>query len=140
MFSEYPIVILIGPPGSGKGTQAKKLAVNYGWKHLSTGDLLRTLLQDKNANPEEQAEAKASTLEGRLTADWLIFRLTFRAIKEAFKTHAGIVLDGAIRNVKQAEEYEIFFKTEKLWDKVRALYLEVNEEELIRRLSSRRVS
>lgn len=129
----------MGPPGSGKGTQAKHLAALYKWKHLSTGDLLRALLQAKNPDLEEFKEAQNSTAEGRLSADWLIFRLAFRAIKKALETHGGVVLDGAIRNVSQAAEFEKFFREEQLWEQVRALYLDVNEEELIRRISSRRV-
>lgn len=139
MYTVKPIIILMGPPGSGKGTQAKHLAAMYKWKHLSTGDLLRALLQSQNADPEELKEARTSTTEGRLSADWLIFRLAFRAIKEALETHGGVVLDGAIRNASQAAEFEKFFRTENLWEQVRALYFEVNEEELIRRISSRRV-
>lgn len=139
MYTTKPITILMGPPGSGKGTQAKRLAAMYRWKHLSTGDLLRALLQNQNADPEELKEARTSTMEGRLSADWLIFRLTFRAIKESLETHEGVVLDGAVRNVLQAAEFEKFFRAENLWEQVRAIYLEVNEEELIRRISSRRV-
>lgn len=139
MYTAKPIIILMGPPGSGKGTQAKRLAAMYKWKHLSTGDLLRVLLQDQNADQDELKEARTSTTEGRLSADWLIFRLVFRAIKESLAIYGGVVLDGAIRNVSQAAEFEKFFRTEKLWEHVRALYLDVNEEELKRRISSRRV-
>lgn len=129
----------MGPPGSGKGTQAKQLAATHGWKHLSTGDLLRALLLAENSDPEELREARTSTSEGRLSADWLIFRLAFRAIKESLETHGGVVLDGAIRNTSQAMEFEKFFRAENLWKNVRVLYLDVNEEELIRRLSNRRI-
>lgn len=139
MYHTKPIIILMGPPGSGKGTQAKQLSSTYHWKHLSTGDLLRALLKAENADPEELQEARSSTTAGRLAGDWLIFRLAFRAIKEALDAHGGVVLDGAIRNAPQAAEYEKFFRVENLWEQVRALYLDVDEAVLIQRLSARRV-
>ncbi len=139
MYTTKPIIILMGPPGSGKGTQAKQLALKYRFKHLSTGDLLRALMHEEKPNKEELEEARESTAKGRLVADWLIFRLAFRAITLELTAHNGIVLDGAIRNVSQAEKFEKFFVAEKLWDQVRVFYLEVNEEELVRRLALRRV-
>lgn len=132
------ILILFGPPGSGKGTQAKRIASQFDYRHISTGDLLRALAKDQAALPEEKTALEAMKT-GALVQDWLIFRLAFRAIEEALAQGQGVILDGAIRTPAQAEEYKKFFAEHKLEHEVLALEISLPDEESFKRLALRRV-
>ncbi len=127
------IVVLFGPPGSGKGTQAKKLWSEKQIHHLSTGDMLRSAIQ--NGTPLGQA-AKSFMDQGSLVPDDVVIDLI------AEKTDSGIckdgfVLDGFPRNILQAHALDLMLK--KRGRSVdRAVLFEVPDEDLIRRLSGRR--
>src|SRR3989338_1147823 len=121
------IIILMGVPGSGKGTQAKKIAKKYNYGHISTGDLLRALDNNQSADPEDKkklAEMKA----GRLVADDLIYKLAFREMDGYLDAGRGVVLDGAIRNVEQAKKYQEYFVGKKLKDEVLAIEVALSDE------------
>ena len=75
------IIIMIGPPGSGKGTQAKKIAAKHGYIHLSSGDLLRSLAQKLQLNSLEK-EAVEQMKSGELVSDKLIYSLVFSEIEK----------------------------------------------------------
>ncbi len=132
------IIVLLGVPGSGKGTQARLLARDLGMIQISTGDLLRALEADASADPADKqklAEMKA----GRLVADDLIYKLAFAEIEKHVSAGKTVVLDGAIRSVTQAEAYDQFF-SEKGWgDEVMALELTMSDELSLARLTKRRV-
>ncbi|MBI4427456.1 MAG: nucleoside monophosphate kinase [Candidatus Magasanikbacteria bacterium] len=132
------IIILMGVPGSGKGTQAKKIAKKYNYGHISTGDLLRALDNDRNADPEDKkklAEMKA----GRLVADELIYKLAFAEMDRYFDTDKGVVLDGAIRNVEQAKKYQEYFVGKKLENEVLVIEVVLSDESSYNRLTKRKV-
>ncbi len=132
------IIIFLGPPGSGKGTQAKKIAEKFGFGHISTGDLLRQLQKAVYIAPDEQAAMKAMK-EGKLVPDWLIFRLAFKAIESNLKKGLGVVLDGAIRNVSQAKEYQKFFVEKDLPKEVQVIEVSLPDEESYGRLAGRKM-
>lgn len=132
------IVILIGPPGSGKGTQAKRIAAAFGYGHISTGDLFRALAEDSKADAVEK-EALEAMKQGKLVADWLIYRLAFREMDKYLDKGRGVVLDGAIRNLAQAEEFQKYFAEKKLSDEVVAIEVSLTDEESFSRLTKRRV-
>lgn len=132
------IIILLGVPGSGKGTQAKRLAEKYGYEHISTGDLLRALSKDKNADAKEK-QALEDMKTGKLVPDWLVYKLTFRAIEKQLNQGRGVVLDGAIRSLDQAREYQKFFEEKKLEKEVLAIEVALSDEESFNRLTKRRV-
>lgn len=132
------IIIFIGGPGSGKGTQAKRIVEKYGYGHLSTGDLLRKMENDQHLSPAKQ-EALVQMRAGNLVPDWLIFELAFDEILRQVKQGKGIVLDGAIRNVKQAEGYQEFFKRENLLNEVIVIEIKLSDEEALHRVHKRKV-
>ncbi len=133
-YSMKKVIILLGVPGSGKGTQAKKLAANFGYTHISTGDLLRALEADPAGDPTDKQKL-ADMKAGKLVSDDLIYKLSFAAIETSLQQGKGVVLDGAIRSVAQAERYQEFF-----WEKhVEAVAIEIalSDEEIMRRMQSR---
>jgi len=121
-------IIIIGPQGSGKGTQAKKLAEKYSVPHISTGDIFREIV--KKGTPLGM-KAKKYMDQGLLIPDDIINkaveeRLTREDCKE------GFILDGYPRNLDQAEALDSFTEIDFV------LELHVPDELSIKRLSSRR--
>lgn len=92
------IIVLIGPPGSGKGTQAKVLSEKYGLAHLSTGDMLRAAKQSGTLEPEFRAIMDS----GGLLPDTAVIGLVARRTQEP-DCAGGFLLDGFPRTVPQAE-------------------------------------
>jgi len=119
-------IILLGPPGAGKGTQAKRIVEKTGLLHLSTGDILR----DEVARGTELGkQAKAYMDRGDLVPDELIIGMIRGRIENA----DGFILDGFPRTVAQAEALERITPVDVVID------IELERDEVIRRLSSRRV-
>lgn len=131
------IIIMIGPPGSGKGTQAKKIAEKYNYRHISTGDLLRALALQPQLNATEK-EAVAQMKAGNLVSDNLIYKLVFDKIEADIAAGRGVVLDGAIRNLEQANGFQKFFAKKKLEDEILALEIYLSDEDSFNRLTKRR--
>jgi adenylate kinase len=119
-------IVLLGPPGSGKGTQTERLVAEFGFTKISTGDLLREAV--RNSTPLGK-EAKGYMDAGKLVPDDLVIGL----IKEKLKgLKGGILLDGFPRSLEQAQALDKFFHVEMAVD------LEVDSEVLIKRLTERR--
>lgn len=132
------ILIFIGPPGSGKGTQAKLLANKFQYKHISTGDLFRALATDNNAS-EKEKQALEDMKSGRLVSDWLVFNLAFKEIKKNLLAGVGVVLDGAIRNIEQAQEFQKFFAENNWENEVQVIEVSLTDEDAFNRLTKRRI-
>jgi adenylate kinase len=97
-------VVLLGPPGAGKGTQAKGLARQGGYLHLSTGDLLREAVA---RGTELGRQAEPIMQAGGLVSDDLVFGLLREALAaHAAQVQAGVVFDGFPRNPAQAEQLD----------------------------------
>lgn len=128
----------MGIPGSGKGTQAQKMVDEYNYAHISTGDLLRNLEKDPNADPAD-LDKMAQMKSGNLVANDLIYKLAFDAIKKALDSGQGAILDGAIRTVEQAQAYDAFFAEFDVSDDVVAVNLHITDDVAMQRLTQRRV-
>ncbi|WP_333784297.1 adenylate kinase [Thermocrinis sp.] len=125
------ILVFIGPPGAGKGTQAKLLSQRMGFLHLSTGDILREAV--KKQTPLG-INAKEYMDRGELVPDSLIIAL----IEEHLPEEGGVILDGFPRTLAQAEALDNMLNAKgKKLSKV--LVFEIPDEVLIDRLSGRRV-
>lgn len=92
-------IVLLGAPGSGKGTQAKRLKVELGLAHISTGDLLRAAVK---AGTPLGVKAKAVMEAGQLVSDDIVLGLLEERLGEA-DTQGGFILDGYPRNLAQAD-------------------------------------
>jgi adenylate kinase len=125
------IVVFLGPPGAGKGTQAQRLVEEKGFIHLSTGDMLREAV--KKGTPLG-LKAKEYMDRGELVPDDLIVEL----IKENLPKERNVILDGFPRTVAQAEALDKMLA--ELGKKVDAVILfDVPDEVVIERLSGRRI-
>jgi len=125
-------IILFGPPGSGKGTQAKKLEERFGLLHISTGDLFR--YEMKNDTPLG-LKAKDYISKGELVPDEVTLGMLKNKM-DANKNVKGIIFDGVPRTIPQAERVDqILAEDEDEIDAVIAL--EVDEEEIVKRLLER---
>jgi len=122
----------MGPPGAGKGTQAKVLAKKLGLAHISTGDILR---QNVASGTELGRQAKDFMNKGLLVPDDLVTRMVDGRLDEP-DTKNGFILDGYPRNISQAESLEgIFGKKGISIDYV--IDLDTSEAVIIQRLSGR---
>lgn len=124
-------IILFGPPGSGKGTQAMKLKEKYNLAHISTGDIFRAVI----ATPSDLGNELRSYMDqGQLVPD----ELTFRVLASYIDGHdllksGGIIFDGFPRTIPQANALDRFF-TERNSNITIVLSLLVQEEEVVQRL------
>ncbi len=126
-------VILLGPPGAGKGTQARRLSENLKIPQVSAGDLLRAARAQKTALGRKAEKFMQS---GRLVPDELVIEMIEERLGKE-DCRRGTVLDGFPRNVAQAEALDQSL-TAKGAGIDRVVNIEVDREEVIRRLSGRR--
>lgn len=126
-------LVFLGAPGVGKGTQADRLAAQYGAKKISTGDLLREAV--RNQTPLGR-EAKSYMDQGKLVPDSVVIGLVRDKLSDP--SHAkGFVLDGFPRTVPQAEALGDVLR-ERGIDVDRVVNFQVSREAVVRRLSGRR--
>jgi len=120
-----PKVLILGPPGAGKGTQSTRIADEFDVEHVSTGDMLRANkdMETEHGTPREYMEA------GELVPDEVMEAV----VEEGLSGREGFVLDGYPRTLEQAEFLEGVTELDVI------LYVEVPREELIDRLTGRRV-
>ena len=129
------VVVLLGSPGVGKGTQGVRLGRDLGWAHVSTGDLLRAALQ---AGTQLGLEARKYMDAGELVPDDVIVDLV-REHLAAMPADRGVVFDGFPRTVHQAEALDVVLAgAGRMVDRV--CLLDAPEEVLVKRISGRRSS
>jgi len=124
-------LILFGPPGAGKGTQAKLLTERFGLAHISTGDILRNEVKN---NTELGRQAKGYMESGKLVPDSLVTEMVKKRLKDQ-DLQKGFILDGFPRTEAQAKALDEILKGG--IDK--AFYLSTSEKVVIQRLTGRRV-
>ncbi len=127
------ILILLGPPGSGKGTQAKRLVSERGTPQLSTGDMLRSAIA---AGTKLGLEAKSFMDQGALVPDSVVIGLINERTQQP-DCKEGFILDGFPRTIPQAESLDRSLKAQgRQIDRV--VLFDMPDAELVRRLSGRR--
>jgi adenylate kinase len=125
------ITVFLGAPGSGKGTQAKILAKQYGFIHLSTGDMLRAAIQK---GTDTGLKAKSYIDSGNLVPDGVMIELIEKTLGDLPKS-SKIILDGFPRTVAQADSLDKNASTRV----DRAVYFDVPSSLLMERLTGRRI-
>lgn len=128
------ILILLGPPGAGKGSQAAKIIEEFGVTHISTGDIFRKNIKE---GTELGQKVKKIIESGSLVSDDLTNELVFDRLANE-NSEAGFMLDGYPRNINQAEALDSWLEEH---DKeiTEVVYIEASTETLIERISGRRV-
>lgn len=125
-----PRILILGAPGAGKGTQSAKITEEFGVEHVTTGDALRSNKGMDISDMDTEYDTPGEYMDrGELVPDAVVNAIVDEALSQA----DGFVLDGYPRNIEQAEELE------DMTDLDVVLYLEVGEEELVHRLTGRRM-
>lgn len=124
-------ILLLGAPGSGKGTLSEYLVDKYNFIHISTGNIFRDTITN---NLENASELKEYISKGLLVPDRLTNKVVENYLKKIKDVGClNIVFDGYPRSIEQAKFLESFF----IFDKV--IYLSINDEILMKRLTGRRI-
>ena len=127
-------IVLLGPPGAGKGTQAQRLSSRLGVPQIATGDVLRAAVRD---GTPRGAEAKAYMDRGDLVPDEVILAIMKEALSKD-GARKGSLLDGVVRTLPQAEGLQRVLK--ELGRKVDAVVsFDIADDELVKRLGGRTV-
>ena len=125
-----PRILILGAPGAGKGTQSAKLTEEFGIDHVTTGDALRSNKEMDISDMDTEYDTPGEYMDqGELVPDEVVNAIVDEALSQA----GGFVLDGYPRNLEQAEELE------DMTDLDIVLMLDVSEEELVHRLTGRRM-
>jgi adenylate kinase len=131
--SEQLRIVLLGPPGAGKGTQSPKLTEKYCLCHLSTGDMLRSAISN---GTEIGKKAKALVDSGLLVSDDIMVDLIRDAIKKE-ECKNGFVLDGFPRTVPQAEKLDLMLENDHGASLDQAIEFKIDDKLLVKRITGR---
>lgn len=126
-------LILFGPPGSGKGTQANLLEKRMDFHHLSTGDILREAIEKETPLGWK---AKEYVDQGKLVPDDLIVSMVKTKLTDLLSEDVNFLFDGYPRNLEQVKQLEMIFSDLSLGS-YQVISLDVSDEEVIKRLSGR---
>lgn len=129
--TDMQVFILLGPPGAGKGTQAKNLCRYFQLPHISTGNLLREQIHKKT---DLGKMVEIYMQNGQLVPDDTILHILFERISSS-NCQKGYILDGFPRTLAQAEKLQTYFKQQKIIPFV--FNLHVSDQEILKRLSNR---
>ena len=128
------LLVLLGPPGCGKGTQAERISEEYGPARISTGDMLR---EEVSLGTELGNDVKDIVERGELVPDGTILEM-IRSRLEEEDASSGYIMDGFPRTLGQAEEFDLLMK-EKGSEIDAVMAFEIGDDTIVKRLSSRRV-
>jgi adenylate kinase len=126
-------VVILGAPGAGKGTQARRIAKKYGWPHISTGDIFRSHLEERTAIGQK---IESYMRNGKLVPDELACQIVVERLAQSDCAN-GYILDGFPRSLPQAQALDnVLADRKEALDVV--ILLDVDDEEIVARLSGRR--
>src|ERR1700757_778710 len=126
-------VILLGPPGAGKGTQSKYIEDRYHLKQLSSGDMLRNAIA---TGTEIGKQAKPYMEQGQLVPDDIVVGVVFETIKSLPHNFIGVILDGFPRTADQAKQLDAFLHSR--GESINSvIVIDVSDEVLVKRIAGR---
>ena len=129
------IIVLLGPPGSGKGTQAELICKKFGFFHFSTGNILRNEVKKKTKIGKE---IELIINAGKLISDKTFIKIVDNKISKQLKLYKGFLFDGFPRNLSQAKAFDILLgKSNQSITSV--IQLSVHEEEISKRIQKRKL-
>ena len=128
-------MLLIGPPGVGKGTQAKALMAEYGMPQISTGDLLR---DHRARHTKLGIEADELMSKGQLVRDELVNEMVATRLQDSDCVH-GYILDGFPRTLAQADWLDRYLADTEAADPVVVISIKVDRDDLLKRITGRRI-
>lgn len=132
----HTYVVLLGLPGAGKGTQARRLVDSFGLYWISTGDILRRIALEEH----DLAQRVKSIMEsGRLVDDETVYEVVQHYLESEESRYPGVILDGFPRNLRQGEMLENYLETIHHEKGLHAVYFDMEPERVVRRLTARRV-
>ena len=132
MTKEVLNIIILGPQGSGKGTQAKLLAYKFGLEHIETGDALRKMKKESTGLGRKVAQIID---QGKLVSSALIMKIIGGKIMTIFRDK-GIIFDGVPRSLDQAKSLENILKENGRYI-THVFFIQISEKETVNRLSKR---
>lgn len=133
MPAESTVVVLLGPPGSGKGTQSTRVSQTLGIPHISTGDLFRNNVKNKTALGIKVQEYLN---KGKLVPDSLVLDMLFDRLQQPDCTQ-GFLLDGSPRTVDQAKSIRAYLKN--IPHRLVVVALDVPDSQVVERITNRRI-
>ena len=127
------MIILLGPPGAGKGTQAKIISKSKGFFHFSTGDILRNEIKQGSTIGK-----KISSIinAGKLVGDDIILDIVDKIVSDEFTKNKGILFDGFPRNLDQANSFEKLLKEKEIKINL-VLHIQIEKDEILKRIQKR---
>ena len=129
------IIVLLGPPGSGKGTQAELIYKKFNFFHFSTGNILRNEVKEKTKIGQE---IESIINVGKLISDKTIIKIVDNQISKQLKLYKGFLFDGFPRNLDQAQALDVLLnKGNQTLSTVIQLY--VDEKEAVKRIQKRKL-
>ena len=129
------LIVLLGPPGAGKGTQSKKICETMNLFHFSTGDILRNEVKEKT---EIGLKIESIINAGNLVGDEIILEIVKKILKNELGKNKGILYDGFPRNFDQANAFESLLKDMK--KKINfVIHLSVDHHEILKRIEKRQI-
>lgn len=126
-------IVLLGPPGAGKGTQGERLSRRWNALHISSGDILRRIIATEDS---DLARAARVILDGKLISDEVANAIIFRELEKPQAAERGFILDGYPRNVAQAGALDTLLSGNRL-SLDRVVALEIDENTQVERLTGR---
>ena len=129
------IIVLLGPPGSGKGTQAELICKKFGFFHFSTGNILRNEVKKKTKIGKE---IELIINAGKLISDKTIIKIVDNQISKQLKLYKGFLFDGFPRNLSQAKAFDILLG-KNIQPITSVIQLSVHEEEISKRIQKRKL-
>lgn len=133
------VVVLIGPPGSGKGTQAELLAEKFGLVHFETSKVIDEKLNNADPNDKVLMHEKKIRTAGELNTPELVVEWSLERIRELAQKGLGLVFSGSPRTLYEAEHEVPVIEEMYSKDNIKAIHLNLSKEESVKRNSSRRI-